>query len=134
MSGKSDFLELEVLDHILGNAAYAAPATVHIALYTVTPTDAGGGTEVSGGSYARAAVTNNVTNWPAAAAGLKSNGTAITFPAPTANWGVIVAFGIFDAAAAGNLLYWGPITPNKTVNNLDPAPSFAVGALDVTED
>ena len=134
MAGKSDFLELEVLDHILGNAAYPAPATVHIGLYTAAPTDAGGGTEVTGGSYARAAVTNNATNWPAAAAGAKANGTAITFPAPTANWGVIVAFGIFDAATAGNLLYWGLITPNKTVNNGDPAPSFAIGDLDVTED
>lgn len=134
MAGKSDFLENEILDHLLGNAAYAAPATVHVGLYTAVPTDAGGGTEVTGGSYARAAVTNNATNWPAAAAGAKANGTAITFPAPTANWGVVVAFGIFDAATAGNLLYWGLITPNKTVNNGDPAPSFAVGDLDVTED
>lgn len=134
MAGKSDFLENEILDHLLGNAAYAAPATVYVGLYTAAPTDAGGGTEVSGGSYARAAVTNNATNWPAASGGAKANGTAITFPAPTANWGVIVAFGIFDAASAGNLLYWGLVTPNKTVNNGDPAPSFAVGDLDVTED
>lgn len=134
MAGKSDFLELEILDHVLGNAAYTAPATVYIALYTAAPTDAGGGTEVTGGSYARVAVANNATNWPAAAAGAKSNGTAITFPAPTANWGVIVAFTIMDAASAGNQLYNGLITPNKTVNNGDPAPSFAVGDLDVTED
>lgn len=134
MPGKSDYLENRVLDHFLGGVASSAPATVYIALYTVTPTDAGGGTEVTGGSYARVAVTNNATNWPAASAGAKANGTAITFPAPTANWGVVVAFGIFDAATAGNLYYWGAITPNKTVNNGDPAPSFAVGDLDVTED
>lgn len=134
MAGKSDYLENRVLDHFLGGVASTAPATVYIALFTAAPTDAGGGTEVSGGSYARVAVTNNATNWPAASAGAKANGTAITFPAPTANWGVVVAFGIFDAATAGNLYYWGAITPNKTVNNGDPAPSFAVGDLDVTED
>lgn len=134
MAGKSDYLENRVLDHFLGGVASTAPATVYVALFTAAPTDAGGGTEVSGGAYARAAVTNNATNWPAASGGAKANGTAITFPAPTANWGVVVAFGIFDAAAAGNLLYWGLITPNKTVNNGDPAPSFAVGDLDVTED
>lgn len=104
---KSDFLELELLDHVLGNAAYAAPANIHVGLFTVAPTDAGGGTEVTGGSYARVSVTNNAVNFPAASGGLKQNGTAITFPQATADWGTIVAFGLFDAASAGNLLYWG---------------------------
>lgn len=130
---KSDFLENELLDHVLGNAAYTAPATVYIALYTAAPTDAGGGTEVTGGSYARVAVTNNATNWPAASGGAKSNGTAVTFPTATANWGTVVAFGILDAASAGNLLYWADLTTSKAVNNGDTA-SFAVGDIDVTED
>lgn len=133
MSGKSDFLELEILDHVLGNAAYSAPATVHIALFTAAPTDAGGGTEVTGGSYARAAVTNNATNFPAAAAGAKSNGAEIAFPAATASWGTVLAFGVFDAATAGNLLYWGLVTPNKAVGSGDTA-KFAIGDLDFTED
>ena len=109
---KSDFLENELLDHVLGNAAYTAPATVYIALYTVVPTDAGGGTEVSGGAYTRVASTNDATNWPAASAGAKSNGTAITFTTATADWGTVVAFGIFDALTAGNLLYWADLTTN----------------------
>lgn len=134
MAGKSDYLENKLLDHVFGATTYTAPATLYVALYTAAPTDAGGGTEVSGGSYARAAVTNNTTNWPAASGGAKSNGAAITFPTPTANWGTIVAFGVFDAASAGNLLYWGNVTPNKTVNNGDPAPYFAAGALTITED
>ena len=133
MSGKSDFLELEILDHVLGNAAYTAPATVYVALFTAAPTDAGGGTEVTGGSYARAAVTNNATNFPAAAAGAKSNGTEIAFAAATASWGTVVAFGVFDALTVGNLLYWGLVTPNKAVGNGDTA-KFAIGDLDFTED
>lgn len=133
MSGKADFLENELLDHVLSDAAYTAPGTIHVALYTATPSDSGGGTEVSGGSYARAAVTNNATNWPAASEGAKSNGTAIEFPQATADWGTVVAFGLFDAATGGNLLYWGPVTPNKAVNNGDTA-SFAAGDLDITED
>jgi hypothetical protein len=130
---KSDYLELELLDHVLGNAAYSAPSTVYVALYTVAPTDAGGGTEVTGGSYARKAVTNNATNWPAAAAGAKSNGTAITFVTATASWGTVVAFAILDAATNGNFLYWGDLTTPKTIGSGDTA-SFAVGDLDVTED
>jgi hypothetical protein len=135
MGSFADFLELELLDHVFGNAAYTAPATLYVALYTVTPTDASAsGTEVTGGSYARVAVTNNATNWPAASGGAKANGTAITFPAPTANWGTVVAFAIYDAATVGNELAWGALTVNKTINNGDAAPSFAVGDLDITLD
>ena len=130
---KADFLENELLDHVLGNAAYTAPVTVYVALYTVAPTDAGGGTEVTGGSYARVTVTNNATNWPAASGGAKSNGTEIVFVTATASWGTVVAFGIFDAATAGNLLYWATLTANKIIDSGDTA-KFAVGDLDVTED
>lgn len=133
MAGKSDYLENKVLDHILGGGDYTRPATVYIALFTVTPSDAGGGTEVTGGSYARAAVTNNATNFPAASGGAKSNGTAIAFPAATGNWGTVVAFGVFDASSGGNLLYWGDVTPNRAVNTGATA-SFAIGDLDFTED
>lgn len=104
---KSDYLENKILDHVLGGGDYTRPATVYVGLFTTAPSDTGGGTEVSGGSYARVAVTNNATNFPAASSGSKSNGTAITFPAATANWGTVVAFGIFDASSGGNLLYWG---------------------------
>ena len=134
MGSKSDYLENKLLDYVFSATAYTPPATLYVALFTVTPTDAGGGTEVSGGSYARVAVTNNATNFPAASAGSKSNGTQITFPTPTANWGTIVAFGVFDAVTAGNLLYWGAISPSKTVNNGDPAPYIAVSGLTITED
>lgn len=130
---KSNFLELELLDHVLGAAVYTAPGTVHVALYTAAPTDAGGGTEVTGGSYARVGVTNNATNWPAAAAGAKSNGTVITFPTATADWGTIVAFAILDAGSGGNFLYWATLTANRDVLTGDVA-SFAIGTLVVTED
>jgi hypothetical protein len=129
---KSDFLENELLDHMLGNAAYSAPATVYAALYTVAPTDAGGGTEVSGGSYARVAITNNATNWPAASGGAKANGTTITFPTATANWGTVVALGIFDASSGGNLLFWSTLQVNKSIFTGDTA-SFAAGDISVTE-
>jgi hypothetical protein len=130
----SDYAEKKVQDLILGGVAFSAPAT-HVALFTVAPTDAGGGTEVSGGAYARVAVTNNTTNWPAASGGTaaKSNGTVITFPTATASWGTVVAFGIFDAASAGNLLWWGDLTTAKAIGSGD-TPSFAIGALAFTLD
>jgi hypothetical protein len=131
----SDFLENELLDHVFGAAAYSAPATLHVGLYTAAPTDAGGGTEVGTGTwtnYARVAVTNNATNFPAAASGAKSNGTPISFGAATASGAVtVVAVGIFDSATAGNLLAWADLTTSKTVNNGD-TPSFAANELDIT--
>lgn len=130
---KSDYLENALLDHHLGGPDYTRPATVYVSLFTVTPSDSGGGTEVTGGSYARVSVTNNATNWPAASGGAKSNGADITFPTATASWGTIVAFGIHDASTAGNLLRWGAVTPNKVIDTGDTA-RFPTGDLDVSED
>jgi hypothetical protein len=64
--------------------------------------------------------------------GATDNVSAITFGAPSANWGTIVAFGLFDASTNGNLLIHGAVSPSKVVNNGDPAPSFPIGALDIT--
>jgi hypothetical protein len=135
LAGKSDFLEGKILDHMLGGPDYVRPATVYVALFTVAPTaDAGtGGTEVSVGAYARVAVTNDATNFPAATGGVKSNGTVITFPTATAPWGTIVAFGIYDAASAGNLLFWNVVTANKVITTNDIA-QFPIGSLVFTED
>lgn len=133
---KSNYLEAELLDHVLGGADFSRPATVYIALYTAAPTDAGGGTEVTGGSYARVAVTNDATAWPAATPGApssKQNGSAFTFVTATANWGTVVAFAILDAASGGNFLYWGDLTTTKSVENGDTA-EFAVGGITITED
>lgn len=133
MGSLSDYAELKVLDLILGGVAFTPPATVYVALFTATPSDTGGGTEVTGGSYARAAVTNNATNWPAASAGSKSNGTTITFPTPTAGWGTVTSWGIFDAASAGNLLWWGALTASQTINTGNGV-SFSASGLTVTLD
>lgn len=128
---KSDYLELALLNLVLGASAYSAPGMLYVALYTVAPTDSGGGMEVSGGSYARQSVTNNLTNWPSA--NPKQNANAITFTQATADWGTVVAFGIFDAASGGNLLYWGDLTASKSVENGDTA-EFAANGITITED
>ncbi len=106
----------------------------YVGLFTAVPTEAGGGTEVVGGSYARQAYQPGDANWTAATAqGDASSKVAITFPAPTGNWGTVVAIGIFDRATAGNLLWWAEVTDALTVNNGDAAPAVAIGALHVLE-
>ena len=129
----SDYLENALLNQIFRGTAYSFPGTLYVGLYTVAPSDAGGGTEVSGNSYARVSVTANTSNWALSTAGATSNSNAITFPQATGNWGTVVALGIFDASTSGNLLAWADLTTSKLIGNGD-TPSFASGDLDVTLD
>jgi len=140
MAALSDYLENKIIDWLLRGQTFTPPATVYVGLFTAAENDANGGTEVTGGSYARVAVTSALANWAgtqsagsttasSGTSGTTSNNGAITFPAPTANWGTIVGMGVFDASSGGNLLFYSALTTNKTVNNGDPAPSFAAGAL-----
>jgi hypothetical protein len=133
MGALSDYLENKLADQLFRGVAYTFPATFYIGLYTSAPTDAGGGTEVSGGSYARVAVTVNTTNWSAASGGSLSNAAAITFAAATAAWGTVTHIGIFDALTSGNLLIWGALASSRVVNISDQF-SFAVGQLVVSFD
>lgn len=127
MAGASDYLENELLDHINAVGSWASPAGVWAALYTTAPTDAGGGVEVAGGAYARTAIT-----FGAAAGGSQSNSVAVVFPTATADWGTVVAVGVFDAVA-GNLMYWANLAASRTVLNTDVI-QFSIGALVVTMD
>lgn len=136
MAGKSNYLEALLLNLAFRTQVATKPAGIYVALMTAAPTDAGGGTEVTGGDYARVAVAQLDANWnaPAGTPRAITNVNAITFPAPTANWGVATHFAIYDAATAGNLLYWAALSVAKTINNGDAAPSFAAGQLSVSED
>ena len=137
MGAFTDFLEGKLIDELFRGIDMAPPATLYVGLFTAMPTDVGtDGTEVSGGGYARVAVPADIANWgaPTAGDGTTSNLNDIVFPAPTANWGQVVGWGIWDAAANGNLLFYGSLTTPKTINNGDPAPKFTAGSLQVTLD
>lgn len=112
--GKSDYLESAEINEVLGGTAFGAPATVWAALYSASPTDAAGGTELTGNGYARVAITNNTTNFPAG--NPKSNGTTITFPAATGtDWSRAYSWQLLDASSGGNRLYWGPLAGTSKV-------------------
>ena len=126
---KSNYLENETLDALYGSGT---PTNIYFALYTVAPSDSGGGTEASYTGYARVAKTNNDTNFPDAVDGVKENGTVITFAECESNAGTIVAMASFDAAD-GNMLHWCTLTNSRTFFTSD-VPSFPVGSFVVTED
>lgn len=137
MGSKANYLEDKLNDHVLGAVTYTPPASVYLALFTANPTDAGGGTEVGTGTwtnYARLAVTNNTTNWPSSASGVKSNGVAFNFPASTQTGDVVVTgMAVMDASSGGNFLYWTALTASKTMQNGDVF-QFGIGTITVTED
>jgi hypothetical protein len=119
------------LDQLMGGAAPTIPATWYVGIFTTTPTSTSTGVEVSGGSYARVSKANNNTNFPATSGNIKSNGTAIQFPTSTAAWGLVTAWGLFDAATTGNLWFYGTLTSSITLNSGDSM-QFAVGTLNIT--
>ncbi len=101
----SDYLEDELQDHIHGVGAFTAPAGQYLALYSVAPTDAGGGTELSGNGYARQSVT-----FGASSGGVASNTNTVTFTASGGDWSAAIHGAIFDAVSGGNMLEHNSIT------------------------
>ena len=135
----TDYAENKVVDALMRGQALGAPASLYIGLDTVACTETGGGTEVSGGSYARVAVTSSLTNWAgtqAAASTVASSGTSgttsnnavISFPTPTATWGTVVSVRFWDAASAGNAWICTTLGINKTINQGD-AVTFPAASL-----
>ena len=126
MAEMSNFLENALINATLRNTTYTSVATVYVSLWTSDPTDAGSGTEVSGGSYARTSVT-----FAAPSNGVTTNNADVTFPTATASWGTVGWIGINDAATAGNLLYHTALDTSKTIDSGDIF-KISTGNLSVT--
>ena len=126
MAEMSNFLEDALINATLRATTYTSVATVYVSLWTSDPTDAGSGTEVSGGSYARTAVT-----FAAPSNGVTTNSADVTFPTATASWGVVGWIGINDASTGGNLLYHSPLDTSKTIDTGDIF-KISTGNLSVT--
>ena len=126
MAEMSNFLENALINATLRNTTYTSVATVYVSLWTSDPTDAGSGTEVSGGSYARTAVT-----FAAPSNGVTTNSADVTFPTATASWGTVGWIGINDAATSGNLLYHTALDTAKAIDSGDIF-KISTGNLSVT--
>lgn len=131
MSAASNYTEDKTLDFWLkaNSETTSAPSTVYVALFN-TDDSAGqvgqGGTadlleqgtlseECAGGAYARQAVTFGTVS-----GGSVSSSGNVTFPAATdGNWGTITHLAVMDAASAGNVLFYGALDTNKTIDSGD---------------
>ena len=122
----SNFLETEILDHVFAGAAYTAPTTKYLALFTaVADGETGSVTEVTGGGYARQTVAFTTSG------NTTSNNAAVEFPTATANYGTVTHVGVYDASSSGNLMAYATLSASKTIETGDVfrVPS---GDLDIT--
>ena len=126
MAEISNYLENALINGTLRATTFTAPAAVYVSLHTADPTDAGTGTEVSGGSYARQAAT-----FGAPSNGASTTTADITYPQATAGYGTVTHIGIFDALTTGNLLYHSPLNTSKTIDTGDIF-KITSGSLTVT--
>jgi len=87
--------------------------------------------EIGTANYARAEVAGNATNFPDATdaqPAVLSNGIAINFNSPEADWGLVIGWIDSDAGTAGNIWAWG-VTATAIDCASGSSPSFAIGAL-----
>lgn len=126
MAEMSNYLEDALINATLRATTFTSPAAVYVGLHTADPTDAGTGTEVSGGSYTRKAAT-----FAAPSNGVSATSADVTFDQATGSWGTITHIGIWDASSSGNLLYHTPLDASKTIDTGDIF-KIASGSLTVT--
>ncbi len=123
------------LDAWLGSTVLG-PATVYVALFTAAPAAGGGGTELAMTGYARVAVTNNATNFPAASSATKNNGTLIDFgtltgTGATITWAAVVKTSS-GALSTSDIIYAGPLSVARAIVSGDSF-DFPIGAATFTE-
>ena len=122
----TNFLETEILDHVFAGAAYTAPSTKYLALFTaISDGEAGSVTELSGDAYARQAMAFTTSG------ATTSNSGAVEFPTATGSWGTITHVGIYDAASSGNLMVYATLTASKAITTGDVF-RVPAGDLDIT--
>jgi hypothetical protein len=141
MAAMTDYLENKLIDFMFRGQAFTPPATWYVALFTAAPSDAGGGTEVSGTGYARVGIASSTANFAATNAagstanpstgtsGTTSNNVAINFPTPGGSWGTITHCALFDASSGGNMMGQGALATARTVTDAGTPVSFAAGTL-----
>jgi hypothetical protein len=114
---KTDYTEGNLLKAVFQGTAFPVPSGLYVALFNGLTSQANRdannsthtATEVVGNAYARVNLAPSTGNWPLTGTGPTTcrNGVVVNFTTPTASWGTIYAFGIYDGLTVGNQLYWG---------------------------
>jgi hypothetical protein len=109
----SNSFETTVLNWAFTTGSATRPTAWYIALFTTDPGEASGGTEVSGGGYARQSATFTVTGDTA------TNSAAIEYPEATASYGTVTHIAIMDASTGGNQIAYAALSASKAIDTGD---------------
>lgn len=122
MGSLTDYMEKKVLDAMCGNGTPLSSISMWMGLFTAAPSDASGGTEVSGGNYGRKSVGTWLTATIVSDFAGVSNATNTVFATASNSWGgPITHFALFDDSATGNMILWATLTAAKTILTNDIA-------------
>lgn len=129
MSAFSNYLEDQITGWIAGTSM-TAPTATFVQLYSQDPTDAGSAT---GALYSRVTVASGAGSWTrgTGGAGTITNASAITITSSATATASATHFGVFDASATGNLLFYGALTTSKSIAVGDEV-KFNASALTLT--
>lgn len=126
----STYLAHKWLDHTFRNTAFTTPGTgLYASLHTGAP-GLVGTAEISGNNYAR----KQYTAWSAFSSGESHNTSIIQFNTPSANWGTVVGFGLWDASSSGNFLAGGSVARNYAVLSGDTKVAFGANEFSLVID
>lgn len=121
----TNYLENAVMDHVFGAGTFAKPGR-YVALFTGAPGEAGGGTELANGGYARQSSAFTVSG---SAPTQATNTSAIEYPTATASWGTVTHVGVFDSLTGGNMVAFAALSVAKTIGSGDV---FRIPAANLT--
>ena len=110
MAAFSDYMEDAITAWINGSAfPTPAPSATFVQLYNQSPGDEGSAT---GALYSRTSVASGGWTRGTGGAGTLSNTGIITITSSASSAATATHFGVFDASASGNLIFYGQLTPS----------------------
>lgn len=110
MAAFSDYMEDAITAWINGSPFPSpAPSATFVQLYNTSPGDGGSAT---GALYSRTSVASGGWTRGTGGAGSLSNTGVITITSSASSAATATHFGVFDASAAGNLIFYGQLTPS----------------------
>ena len=126
----SDFVENAVVDQVCGVAAYTFVTQAYLTLFTVNPNfeTGAGGTEAAGGGFVRKAINFDASS----GGGTQSDGAIVWTVGTDIAAGTYTGWAVYDAAAAGNMLFGDALTPSKVLTSSGDTLTFADTAIQVS--
>lgn len=138
IGGCTDYLSNLMIDEIFRGEEFDWEESNYLALFSAAPTNAGGGTELAGGWYARLELESTMaelsgtqgagtTSASTGTSGRSSNNLTKVWPDPTADT-TAQAGGLYDAPTGGNLLFWKAFSA-KSISANGAAPTLSPNAF-----